>query len=167
MWLLCVLLALADQVISNEIVYPDQYEMMMKAMSTTRPNPSYGYAINNGRDAASLSAANPLPNINQAVPNDQQLNREVAAPSIAAAQPHPFYTTTPIPFYSSTRPSGSPDPDWGSHVRIIINMIVFTFCNKQDIIIIFIQHYFAIWQQSNITRRFIIMQNLHKNSLSH
>lgn len=132
MWLLCVLLALADQVISNEIVYPDQYEMMMKAMSTTRPNPSYGYAINNGRDAASLSAANPLPNINQAVPNDQQLNREVAAPSIAAAQPHPFYTTTPIPFYSSTRPSGSPDPDWGSHVNNIISKGILKFSLDLD-----------------------------------
>jgi hypothetical protein len=105
--ILLPLVLLASRVICDQIIYPDQYEMMMKTMSTIAPYPSYAFPANNGRVE---SAAYPVSNINQA----NQFNRESAPPFLKAA--NPLYTT---PASASMRPTASPEssPDWGSHVN--------------------------------------------------
>ncbi|XP_026825769.1 leukocyte elastase inhibitor B isoform X2 [Ooceraea biroi] len=120
MWLLLVLLALADQVTCDQIIYPDQYEMMMKLTSTIPPYSTYAYIGNSGRAESLPAAAYPVSSINQAAPIDQQFNRESPSFSLAAAPVRPSYPTTTPAFFSSMRPTASQEPDWGSHVNNII-----------------------------------------------
>jgi len=103
------LLTLASRVICDQIIYPDQYEMMMKAMSTTPSYPNYAFPANNKRVEP---AVYPASTINQA----HQFNRESATRLLY---------TTPAPVYAPIAIPSSP-PDWGSHVNCY-RLYVFVF----------------------------------------
>lgn len=104
-WLLFGFLAL----VSGQIIYPDQYNMM---------------TVDLGRASTSLSADYPALQVasNQPVQIDQQFDRKPASQfSTAKSVEEQFYpATTRIPLYSSTSPSASPQPmseTWGNHVK--------------------------------------------------
>lgn len=103
-WLLFGALALAG----GQIIYPDQYDVMMADL---------------GRASASLPANYPalqVANSSQSVQIDQQFNGKPASQFGARpAEGQIYLTTTHIPLYSSspTASSQSMPETWGNHVN--------------------------------------------------
>ncbi|KAL6260431.1 hypothetical protein P5V15_007957 [Pogonomyrmex californicus] len=119
-WLLLAFLAL----VGGQIVYPDQYEIMIADSSHTFASlPNYS--------APTLQAASN----SQPVPINRQFNQRVI-PQFSTARPAEaqFYTT-PVPVLSTISPTGDPQSlqeTWSNHVTNIISRGITKFALDLD-----------------------------------